>query len=227
MANSETAPRSVATCDRVTRRYDSTAGGVLAVDRVDLEVAGGSLVALAGPSGSGKSTLLAMLGCVDRPTSGSVRVAEREVTLLGRRQRRRMRRFTVATLLPQPADNLLLELTGISNIALAARQRRSDPDRATTLLDELDINAFADRACATLSGGEQQRIAIACALAGSPALVLADEPTGALDTHNAAQVIAVLRAAREHSTLVVATHDPALIDAADQVIRLESGRRVE
>jgi ABC-type lipoprotein export system ATPase subunit len=226
MESSDTGLRPVATCDQVTRRFETATGEVLAIDRVDLEVRSRSLVALAGPSGSGKSTLLAMIGCLDRPTSGSVRVADQELSLLNRRQRRRMRRFTVVTLLPQPADNVLLERTGVANIELAVRQRRADA-QATALLEELDISHFAGRACATLSGGEQQRIAIACALAGAPALVLADEPTGALDTSNAANVIAVLRAASARTTVVVATHDPALIEAADVVIRLELGRRVE
>lgn len=219
--------RSIAFCDRVGRQFDVRGETVLALVDVDLEVPAGNLVAIAGPSGSGKSTLLALLGCLDRPTTGSVRVAEHELTLLGRRARRRLRRSTVATMLPQPADNLLLDRTGADNLAVAARNRRAGIDGIAAVVESIGIGAFVARACSTMSGGEQQRIALGCALVGGTPLVLADEPTGALDATSAAHVVdALTRAAAAGATIVVATHDPHVIDAAGVVVRLDHGRRV-
>lgn len=219
--------RSIAFCDRVGRHFDVRGDTVFALDDVDLEVPVGRLVAVAGPSGSGKSTLLALLGCLDRPTSGSVRVAEQELTLLGRRARRALRRSTVATMLPQPADNLLLDRTGIDNLAIAARHRRADAATIPAVVESVGIGAFVERRCSTMSGGEQQRIALGCALVGGTPLVLADEPTGALDAASAAQVIeALVSAATGGATIVVATHDPHVIDAASIVVRLDHGRRI-
>jgi putative ABC transport system ATP-binding protein len=219
--------RSIAFCDRVGRQFDVRGETVLALVDVDLEVPARHLVAIAGPSGSGKSTLLALLGCLDRPTTGSVRVAEHELTLLGRRARRGLRRSTVATMLPQPADNLLLDRSGTDNLAVAARHRRAGTGGIAAVVESIGIGAFVDRACSTMSGGEQQRIALGCALVGGTPLVLADEPTGALDAVSAAQVVdALTRAAAAGATIVVATHDPHVIEAADVVVRLDHGRRV-
>lgn len=212
----------------LTRRFVARGETVLALDGVDLDVPCGQLSAISGPSGSGKSTLLALLGCLDRPTRGVVVVAGREVGELGRRARRSMRRVAVATMLPQPSDNLVLSRTGIDNIRLAARQRDSDPIGAERIVEQLRIGGFVERACLAMSGGEQQRVALACALAGGTPLVLADEPTGALDAVSATEVIAALvAAAAAGATIVTATHDPNLVTAADQVVRLEHGRRIE
>ena len=215
----------IASCDHVTRAFEVRGEVVLALDDVDAEIHRLQLVAIAGPSGSGKSTMLSLLGCLDRPTSGSVRVAEHELTLLDRRRRRRLRRTTVATMLPQPADNLFLHRTGLDNLTTAARQRGRDADAVGEVVDRIGIGAFVDRPCSTMSGGEQQRVALGCALAGGTPLVLADEPTGALDAISAAQVIEALRIAARTATVVVATHDPHLIEAASVVIRLDHGRR--
>lgn len=218
--------RPIASCDHVTRRFDVRGEHVVALDDVDAEIQRLELVAIAGPSGSGKSTMLSLLGCLDRPTSGSVRVAEHELTVLDRRQRRRLRRSTVATMLPQPADNLLLHRTGIDNLTIAARQRARSASGIADVIDAIGIGAFVDRPCNTMSGGEQQRVALGCALVGRTPLVLADEPTGALDEASAAQVIDALRFASRNATVVVATHDPNLIDAATVIIRLDHGRRI-
>jgi ABC-type lipoprotein export system ATPase subunit len=219
--------RSIAFCDHVSRRFDVRGETVLALDDVDLEVPRGGLVAIAGPSGSGKSTLLALLGCLDLPTSGSVRVAERELTLLGRRARRALRRSTVATMLPQPADNLLLDRTGSDNMEIAARHRRADGGGIPSVIEAIGIGDFVARRCSTMSGGEQQRIALGCALVGDTPLVLADEPTGALDATSAAHVVdALVRAAASGATIVMATHDPHVIEAATVAVRLDHGRRV-
>ncbi len=219
--------RPIAFCDHVCRHYDARGQIVRALDDVDVEVPAGRLVAIAGPSGSGKSTLLALLGCLDRPTSGSVRVAEHELTLLGRRARRLLRRATIATMLPQPSDNLLLDRTGADNLTIAARHRGADIGTIPAIVAAIGIGDFVDRQCSVMSGGEQQRVALGCALVGRPPLVLADEPTGALDRNSAAGVIdALVRAAADGATIVTATHDPHVIDAAGLVVRLDHGRRV-
>jgi putative ABC transport system ATP-binding protein len=219
----------IASCDHVTRHFDVRRGArVVALDDVSVEVDIGQFVVIAGPSGSGKSTLLAMFGCLDRPTAGSVRVAEHELTLLGRRARRQLRRTAVATMLPQPSDNLLTRRSGIDNLRLAAAHRSQPTEGLTAIVEAIDIGDFVDRPAGRMSGGEQQRLALACALAGATALVLADEPTGALDDVSAGQVVSAMRRATAVGvTLIVATHDPNVIDAADVVVHLDHGRRVE
>ncbi|HZB40849.1 MAG TPA: ATP-binding cassette domain-containing protein [Ilumatobacter sp.] len=220
-------PVAVAYCDNVTRRFVSRNAHVVALDDVSLSVGEGELVVIAGPSGSGKSTMLSILGCLDRPTSGSVRVREQELTLLGRRERRSMRRRTVASILPQPSDNLFVGRSGIDNLRLAAKQRdgaRADVER---VIYDIGIGGFVARAAGRMSGGEQQRLALACALVGGTPLVLADEPTGALDDASAEQVVAaMLHATARGATIVAASHDANVIGAATSVVRLEHGRRV-
>ncbi|MEQ1874663.1 MAG: ATP-binding cassette domain-containing protein [Ilumatobacteraceae bacterium] len=226
------ATEPVAKCDGVTRRFEVRGESVLAVDDVSLTVEAGTMVALAGPSGSGKSTLLAILGCLDQQTSGTVRVGGYEIAELGRRDRRRLRRNTVAMVLPQPADNLLVARTGLANLAIAMRHRGVAPVSVESefmqgVIGSVDLGSFVERTAATMSGGEQQRLALACALVGGTSLVLVDEPTGALDNDNAARVVVALtNATARGATIVVATHDPNVIDASDVVVRLDHGRRV-
>jgi ABC-type lipoprotein export system ATPase subunit len=219
---------TVARADRVSRRFDVRGERVLALDDVSVHVQRGRLLAIAGPSGSGKSTLLAELGALDRPTSGTVSIGDRDITALGRRARRAIRRTQVATVLPQPSDNLLVRRTGTHNLRVAMRQRGGMASWVQRVIDDVDIGDFVDRVAGTMSGGEQQRLALACALVGGTPLVLADEPTGALDDVSAGHVIdALVRAVGFGATIVVATHDPAVMDAAHEVVRLDHGRRVE
>jgi ABC-type lipoprotein export system ATPase subunit len=217
----------VAYCDNVTRRFVSRNAHVVALDDVSLTVGEGEFVVIAGPSGSGKSTMLSILGCLDRPTSGSVRLREQELTLLGRRQRRAMRRRVVASILPQPSDNLFVGRSGVDNLRIAARQREGGRGDVERVIDEVGIGDFVGRQAGRMSGGEQQRLALACALVGGTPLVLADEPTGALDDASAERVVAAMRRATSRgATIVAATHDAHVIDAATSVVRLEHGRRV-
>jgi putative ABC transport system ATP-binding protein len=226
----------IASCANVTRRFEvpqrhGAASSVLALDDVTADIAVGRLVALSGPSGSGKSTLLAILAALDRPSSGSVTVQGRDLGTLDRAARRGVRRSTAVMVLPQPADNLLLDHTGRSNLLTVAHHRGVVGD-AQQVLDELvallGLGGFVDSLCGAMSGGEQQRLAIACALVGAPPLVLADEPTGALDAKSAATLIEALRTAvAQGATVVVATHDSHVVAAADDVIRLDHGRRLE
>lgn len=225
----------VARCVAVSRVFEvpqhrGAAATVLALDAVNIDIAPGGLLALSGASGSGKSTLLSLLAALDRPTSGSVHVAGRDIGSLGRAARRRLRRSTAVLVLPQPADNLLLALSGRGNLLSVARVRGIG-DRAEavieSLVEQMELAAFVDQPCAVMSGGEQQRLAVACALLGAPPLLLADEPTGALDQASAATLIASLRVAVQGgATIIAATHDPNVIAAADSVVRLDHGRRV-
>ena len=221
-------PVTIAFCDNVTRRYVSRNAHVVALDDVSLTVGEGDLVAIAGPSGSGKSTMLSILGCLDRPTSGSVRVGEQELTLLDRRERRAMRRRVVASMLPQPSDNLFVGRTGVENLRLAAKRRVGAVEDVERVIEDVGIGAFVTRPAGRMSGGEQQRLALACALVGGTPLVLADEPTGALDDVSAEQVVtALLNATTRGATIVAATHDANVMEAATSVVRLDHGRRVE
>lgn len=218
---------AIAVCEDISRTFEVRGENVHALEGVSMTVETGSLVAIAGPSGSGKSTLLSILGCLDLPTSGSVRVGGYELTQLSRRERRRLRRGVVATVLPQPADNLLVARTGLDNLAAAARHRRAAVKSFDDVIASVDLGGFAARTAGTMSGGEQQRLALACALAGGTTLVLVDEPTGALDDDNAARVVeALVNAATGGATIVVATHDPAVMEASDVVVQLDHGRRI-
>lgn len=192
----------------------------------NLSVAPGEWVAVTGPSGSGKSTLLQLFAAVDQPTSGSVRFQGED--LANRRHLDRYRRIEVGNVFQ--LHNLLPHLDAKRNIEIAmfgthqGRQARSD--RATDLLSLLELTAQAGHKPPDMSGGERQRVAIARALANSPAVILADEPTGSLDPAGAANIIAVFdRLHRtEGATIVMVTHDREVASAADRVIQLEGGR---
>jgi ABC-type lipoprotein export system ATPase subunit len=205
---------------------------VLAVDEVDLEIATASLTAIAGPSGSGKSVLLSMISCTDRPSLGVVQVGDVQVTDLGRRARRRFRREQLGIVLPQPSDNLLLHLSAIDNVRWAMRMRRGPGDatvdeRARELMDAVGIGDLGAKHIRQLSGGEQQRLALVCALIGEPTVLVADEPTASLDAASSMSVVEALRVLADRGvTMIVATHDHHVIDVADAVIRLDHGKRV-
>jgi putative ABC transport system ATP-binding protein len=219
--------------DRLTRRFATPSGTVLAVDDVDIEISAASLTAVAGPSGSGKSVLLSMISCTDRPSVGAVRVGDTQVTRLGRRARRRFRRERLGIVLPQPSDNLLLHLTAIENARWAMRVRRGRrgqdavDERARELMDAVGIGELEHKQIQQLSGGEQQRLALVCALMGDPAVLVADEPTASLDAASSIAVVEALRVLADRGvTMIVATHDHHVIDVADTVIRLDHGKRV-
>lgn len=191
-----------------------------------LEVALGEWVAVMGPSGCGKSTLLHIVGGLRRPDSGSVTVQGIDVSSLSDRGRAGFRRRRIGLVFQQ--YNLIEDLTVSSNVDLPARllgrPRRSAGRDAAELLERLGLGARADAWPSQLSGGEQQRVAIARALATRPAVVLADEPTGALDSAATAAVIDLLRAAcDEGQTILMVTHDPSVAAAADRVAWMRDG----
>lgn len=224
-------PRLVAS--GVTKRYTTPSGVVPALVDVSFTAAAGSMVALAGESGSGKSTLLWAVGAIERADAGSVVVDGVDLGRLSAGDRRMWRRHHLGVVLPSPADNLFERHDAIGNLRWChtVRARRSAPPDDAVLRAELDGVGLADAATrrrAELSGGEQQRLAVACALAGSPALLVVDEPTASLDADAAALVVALLRTAADGgTTVIVASHDQRVIDAADDVVRLHGGRRVD
>jgi putative ABC transport system ATP-binding protein len=212
---------------QVSKTY-AGAGGRAALDDVSLDVDGGELTAIMGPSGSGKSTLLNLVAGIDRPTGGRVRVGGED---LGRLSEGRLARFRRARLgFVFQFFNLLGNLTVLENVLLPAQLEGTRPAparaRAMELLARLGIAELAGHYPARLSGGQQQRVAIARALINRPAILLADEPTGALDTHNGAQVMELLEGLnREGQTVLLVTHDAKLATRyAGRIVTLIDGR---
>jgi putative ABC transport system ATP-binding protein len=215
---------------QVSKTYGSGAAEVHALDGVDLRVDQGELVAIMGPSGSGKSTLLTIAGTLEEPTSGEVTIAGAPVSSLARNERARLRRRTIGYVFQD--FNLLAGLTAVENVALpleldgtAARAARGV---ALAALDDLGLADRAESYPDDLSGGERQRVAIARAVVGDRRLMLADEPTGALDTVNGEGVMRLLRAACHQGVAgVVVTHEAQLAAWADRIVFLRDGRIVD
>jgi len=187
----------------------------------------GRITAIAGPSGSGKSSLLRLLACVDRPTSGSVLVEGRDVASLRIRQRRALRRSSVSYMFQNPIDNLLDYLPAREQVKLASRLRgiRTATDEIERLLVVLGLDHRLRHTPHQLSGGEQQRLAVACAVIGHPAIVIADEPTAELDSAAADRVLEAFRDLRaEGVAFVISSHDPRVVEIADHLLRLDHGR---
>ena len=212
----------------LTRTYGTTTAPLHALQDVSLDVAPGEMVAVVGRSGSGKTTLLNLLGGLDRPDAGTVRVDGTEVTALDDQGLSALRRDTVSYVFQ--TFGLVPALTAAENVGVPLRLRRTPvadrEQRVALLLDLVGLGDHALQRPAELSGGQQQRVAIARALAGSPRVLLADEPTGQLDTETGLGVMALLRAVVESEgvTAVVATHDAVLMSLADRVLAISDGR---
>lgn len=214
-----------------TRRFSSVDGYADALVDVSLDAQRGDFTVVAGPSGSGKSTLLMLISALDRGDSGRITVDGTRVDRLSTRARRTWRRDSLGFVMPQPSHNLTTVRNTIGNLVWADAMRGSQlplSERdALSLLETFGLGHVASNEIAQLSGGEQMRLAFACATIGSPQLVVADEPTASLDTDNARNIVGVIRQLAENDiTVLVATHDPELIEAADAVIRLDDGRRI-
>lgn len=215
------------TLEHVSKRYRLGDGSVLtAADDVSLEIAGGTSIALVGPSGSGKSTLLHLLGAIDTVDEGRIRVGELELTGLSRRK---LADYRAGIGFVFQRFHLLSALTLVDNVAAPLVGRRGAQDRRSRALEVLEAVGLADRSDARpeqLSGGQQQRVAIARALVVRPVLLLADEPTGNLDSVTAAEILALLDDVRDRfgTTLVMATHDRDVAATCDQVVTVRDGR---
>jgi putative ABC transport system ATP-binding protein len=214
----------------VAKHYAGGAGPVPVLAGVDLRVAEGEAIALKGVSGSGKSTLLHIVGAIERPTSGTVVVCGKDLAGLDARGQTEFRARRVGFVFQ--FFNLIPTLTARENVIAALEPlggtRKSRDEAAVAALLSVDMGGHLDKYPAQLSGGEQQRVAIARAVAKRPAVILADEPTGALDEATAQQVLGMLDAVRhEHGcAVVIATHDPVVARYVDRVVRLEKGRLV-
>ena len=217
-------------CANLIRIYKVADLEAIALQGLDLEVARGEMIALVGASGSGKTTLLNILGGLDAPTAGQARVADFDLTRLNEEQRTRYRNLVTGYVWQQSGRNLLPDLTIEGNVNLpqllngtgAARSAK----RTRELLELVGLAAMAKKKPAQLSGGEQQRVAIAIALANQPALLLADEPTGELDSVTAQEIIACLRQINTQLglTIILVTHDVSVASEVDRTLAIRDGR---
>jgi putative ABC transport system ATP-binding protein len=211
----------------VTRTFGHGRTAVHAVRGASFSIGRGQLVALIGRSGSGKTTLLNIVGGLDTPTSGLVLVGGRTITALPARERTLLRRSTISFIFQ--SFGLIPMLTAAENVGVPLRiantPRAQREDRVRLLLSVVGLDQHAAQRPGELSGGQQQRVAIARALAVQPELLIADEPTGQLDSETGRQIMRLLRTvvAAEAITVLVATHDPALLDVADTVLTLDDG----
>lgn len=217
-------------CDRVVRIYRGDGVEVQALQGLDLLVAEGELTAIVGASGSGKSTLINILAGLDTPTAGAIRVAGRDLGTMSGHDRLVYRRADVGFIWQQTSRNLIPYLTGLQNVILPMRftrtARTKRKRRAAELLEILGVASCAGRTPDRMSGGEQQRIAIATALANEPRVLLADEPTGELDSATARDVFGALQTANSEFgvTVLVVTHDPAVSAQVRRTIAIRDGR---
>ena len=215
----------------ITKQFSSGDTKVVAVDDVSLEIPEGKFASIIGKSGSGKSTLLSLLGALDKPTSGSIEVAERDVTKLHNHALVAYRCRQIGFVFQ--SYNLVPNLTALENVMLpmefAGLSRSKRKARAEELLDQVGLTAEKQlRKPGRLSGGEQQRVAIARALANRPTLILADEPTGNLDSQTGKMIFDLLHdlAKSENTTIVAVTHDLSIAGKTDLTFRLQDGKLV-
>ncbi len=229
-ATASDAGRTLIECLDLVRIFAGQGVEVQALQGLNLRVERGEMTALVGASGSGKSTLLAILSGLDRPTAGTARVAGHDLTAMGARERMLYRRRTVGFVLQQTARNLVPYLTAAENVsavlAIGGAARRERPGRVSELLDAVGIPELGDRRPHQMSGGQQQRAAIATALANEPEILLADEPTGELDERSSEQIFEVMREVNRISgvTVLIVTHDPAVAGHVNRTVQMRDGR---
>jgi putative ABC transport system ATP-binding protein len=213
-------------CREITRVYPTSSNAVAALTGVNAEFHRGEISVIVGSSGSGKSTLLRILATIDQPTSGSVVIRGRDVAQLGRGPRRRIRRLDIGYVDQDPAANLLSYMTVAEHVRFGAQVRGADDLREDgDLMNRFGLAELSDRLPAQLSSGQQQLASLASAVAGSPIVVIADEPTAELDDLSSSAVLEGLNAVRTlGACVIVATHDRTVVDVADRVFRVQHGR---
>ena len=217
-------------CHELVRIFSSTGVEVQALQGLDLTVEAGELTAVIGASGSGKSTLLTILSGLDIPSAGRARVAGHDLLAMGGRERLSYRRSTIGFIWQQTTRNLLPYLTAAENVLLplvmAGYPRAKRGARITELLELLNVGELRDRVPGQLSGGQQQRVAVAVALANSPEVLLADEPTGELDEANSGMVLEAFRGINETlgTTVLIVTHDAGVSDHVRRTVQIRDGR---
>lgn len=214
-----------ATCRELVQIYESIGGAVHALRGLSAEIPAVAMTAVIGPSGAGKSTFLRLLACLERPTVGEVVIGGTPTSRLSGRARRRLVAERIGYVFQTPSDNLLAHLSVAEHVRLAWRMRAPEPRGAVAeLLETADLVALARARPAALSLGEQQRLALAMAVAGRPDLIVADEPTANLDPAGAETVVALLpRLVAQGQTLVICTHDPRVVGSADRVLAVDGG----
>jgi putative ABC transport system ATP-binding protein len=221
-----TSHRVGAACARLVKIYPSATGETHALRGVEAQFRAGRVTAVTGPSGSGKSSLLSLLALRERPSGGEVWLLGERADGLGTRRRRELVRRQVGWVPQRPSHDLFPQLTAAEQLEQAVRLRAADGTRELDdgLLDRLGLGQRASARPMQMSGGEQQRLAVAAAVVGRPGVVLVDEPTAELDDESAALVLAeLLRCAADDSTVVVTTHDQRVVAAADTVLALRHG----
>lgn len=220
---------NILSAKNLTKHYGAEPLLVKALDGITLEIEQGTFTAIVGTSGSGKSTLLHMLGGLDTPTSGSVCVDGQELSGMGKNELAIFRRRKIGFIFQN--YNLMPNLTVYDNIVLPVELdgRSVDKEYLTTIAKTLGLEDKLNRKPNKLSGGQQQRVAIARALAAKPAIILADEPTGNLDSHTSQEVIGLLKTTSEmfHQTIVMITHNEEIAQSADRTVHIEDGKIVE
>ncbi len=214
----------------ITRHYEMGGETVAALDGVDLLIERGEMVAIMGPSGSGKSTMMNILGCLDTPTSGEYLLDNRNVGTLSDDQLSRVRGRQIGFIFQ--GYNLLPRMTALANVELPMRLTPNGKNRRRTAMAALDRVGLADRAGhrpTELSGGQQQRAAIARAIVNQPSMILADEPTGNLDSTSTRSIIALLQDLNRSDgiTIILVTHEEEVAAATTRVVRLRDGRIIE
>ena len=215
--------------DDVCKYYQMGDTTVKAVDHISMQINKGEFVAIVGQSGSGKSTCMNIIGCLDVPTSGTYRLNGRDVGSMSKNELAEIRNEMLGFIFQQ--YNLLPKLTLMENVELpliyAGLSRKEQQARAKTALQQVGLGDKLNNKPSQLSGGQQQRASIARALAGGPAVILADEPTGALDSHTGREVLGILQKLhRQGNTVVLITHDNSIAVQAERIIRLEDGHIV-
>lgn len=214
--------------DKLEKVYGKSEAAVVALNKVDLNIKKGEFISIMGPSGCGKSTLLNMIGCIDKPTGGNVLIDNIDIGILDYDSLANLRNKKVAFVFQNFA--LLNNFTVIENVMIPLRIRKLTKNemviKAETVLKKLDIYDKRDKKVSELSGGQQQRVAIARALGQDTDIILADEPTGALDQENGAIILDILRELNSeyNKTIIVVTHDQMVADKADRIIRMRNGK---